>query len=69
MVTRDAVCLATDIFPDEVGKKKCLLVHLGGYLFSVAQGHLHMATVTQIFDVVIMSSDMGCIVTNVTVRT
>ena len=37
MVTRDAVCLATDIFPDEVGKKKCLLVHLGGYLFSVAQ--------------------------------
>ena len=34
MITRDALCPAIDIFPDEVGKEKCLL----GYLFSVAQG-------------------------------
>ena len=29
----------------------------------------HLATMTQIFDVVTMSSEMGCIVTNVTVHT
>ena len=29
----------------------------------------HLTTATQIFDVVSMSSEMGCIVTNVTVRT
>ena len=33
MVTSDTVCLATDIFPDEVGKQKFLLLHLDGYLF------------------------------------
>ena len=31
--------------------------------------HSHLATTTQIFDVVTMSSGMGCIVTNVTVHT
>ena len=30
---------------------------------------LHLATTTQIFDVVTMSSEMGCIVINVTVYT
>ena len=29
----------------------------------------HLATMTQIFDVVTMSSDIGCVVINVTVRT
>ena len=29
----------------------------------------HLTTAIQIFDVVSMSSEMGCIVTNVTVRT
>ena len=29
----------------------------------------HLATMIQIFDVVTMSSEMGCIVTNVTVHT
>ena len=39
MVTRDALCLIIDIFPDEEGKKK-LLLHLSGYhLFSVAHGN------------------------------
>ena len=38
MVASGAVCLATDIFPDEVGKKKFLLLHLDGFLFSVAHG-------------------------------
>ena len=37
-VARDALCLAIDIFPDEEGKKKYLLLHLDGYLFSVAHG-------------------------------
>ena len=31
--------------------------------------HSHLTTTTQIFDVVPMSSEMGCIVTNVTVHT
>ena len=29
----------------------------------------HLATATQIFDVVSMSSDIGCMVTNLTIRT
>ena len=33
------------------------------------RAHSHLATATQIFDVVSKSSEMGCIVTNVTVRT
>ena len=33
------------------------------------RNHSHLATTTQIFDVVTMSSEMGCIVINVTVRT
>ena len=33
------------------------------------KGPSHLATVTQIFDVVTMSSEMGCIVINITVRT
>ena len=33
------------------------------------RAHSHLTTAIQIFDVVSMSSEMGCIVTNVTVRT
>ena len=38
MVTRDALCQAIDIyiFPDKVGKNTFLLLHLDGYLFSMA---------------------------------
>ena len=42
MVTSDAVWLAIDIFPDEVEKKKFLLLHLDGYLFSVAHGNRYL---------------------------
>ena len=33
------------------------------------RAHSHLATTTQIFDVVTMSSEMGCIVFNVTIHT
>ena len=33
MVTRDALCIAIDIFPDEVGKKKFLLPGLSLRIF------------------------------------
>ena len=36
MVTRDDLYPVIDVFPDEVGKKKYLLLHLDGYLFSMA---------------------------------
>ena len=42
MVTRDALWLAIDIFPDEVEKNKLLLLHLDGYLFSVARGNRYL---------------------------
>ena len=39
MVPGDVVCLATDIFPDEVGKMKFLVLYLGVYLYAVAYGN------------------------------
>ena len=37
--------------------------------FTTFRAHSHFTTATQIFDVVTMSSEMGCIFTNVTART
>ena len=37
--------------------------------FRIVRAHSHLPTTTQIFDVVPMSSEMGCIVINITVRT
>ena len=37
--------------------------------FVMVRARLHLATATQIFDAGSMSSEMGCIFTNVTVRT
>ena len=45
------------------------LVLLTSCRFLWIRASLHLVTVTQIFDVVSTSSEMGCIVTNVTVRT
>ena len=42
VATRDAVCQATNLFPDEVGTKKCLLPYLFGYLFSVAYDNRYL---------------------------
>ena len=42
MVTQDALCLTIDMFPDEVWKKKFLLLHLDGYWFSVTHGNRHL---------------------------
>ena len=42
MVASDALCLAIDIFLDEVGKMKFLLLHLDGYLFSVAHDNRYL---------------------------
>ena len=38
-------------------------------MFLSLRARSHLATATQIFDVVSVSSEMGCIVTNVTVHT
>ena len=42
MVTKDTLCLATDIFPDEVEKQIFVLLHLGWYLFSVVHGNRYL---------------------------
>ena len=42
VATRDAVCQATNLFPDEVGTKKCLLLYLFGYLFIVAYDNRYL---------------------------
>ena len=42
MVTSNALCLAIDILPDEVGKSKFLLLHPDGYLFSVGHGNRYL---------------------------
>ena len=44
MGTRDAQYLAIDIgiFPDEVGKKTFLSLHLGGYRFGVAHDNRYL---------------------------
>ena len=42
MVIWDALCTAIDIFPDEVGKKNFLLLHLDEYLFSVAHANRYL---------------------------
>ena len=39
------------------------------FMFISFRARSHLATTTQIFDVVSMSSEMGCIVINVTVHT
>ena len=38
MVTRNALCLAIKIIPAEVIKLKCLLLHVGSYLFRMVRG-------------------------------
>ena len=38
----DDVCLATCIFPSEVGKKTFIFLHLGGYLFSMGHGNKYL---------------------------
>ena len=47
----------------------CRWVHRESKLMFTLRVRSHLATATQIFDVVSMSPEMGCIVTNVTVRT
>ena len=42
MVTREALCLARDKFPDEVGKKTFLLLLLDGFLFNVAHANRYL---------------------------
>ena len=42
MVTRDMLFPVIDIFPDEVGKKKFLLLYLDGYLFNVTHGSRYL---------------------------
>ena len=42
MVTRDDLYPVIDVFPDEVGKKKYLLLHLDGYLFSMAHDNEYL---------------------------
>ena len=41
-VTRAVLCLATNILPDEVEKRKFLLLHLGGSLLSVTHGNRYL---------------------------
>ena len=53
----------------KLNKIYLVFYHFAINFTTVIRAHSHLATTTQIFDVVTMSSEMGCIVINVTVST
>ena len=62
---READTIANKVLRDS-GTHFILLI---AYIIHLLRARSHLATATQIFHVVIMSSEIGCIVTNVAVHT